>query len=152
MIPVFFLILQSIKYCEKRQYHRVKRHRSYSSFSIRGFSISVTPIYHDGVFRWWKYLREKFFSYKWPSAHLTIKSLFGTLKASFRCLQRAVDININTFPKFLYLFLTLHNYFELQKEKIPENSLALSFEKRVQPATSNLLFTRFLNENAKDIR
>ena len=47
-------------------------------------------------------------------------------------LQRALDININAPPQVLYLCLALHNYFELQKEKIPEQSLEKqSFEKRV---------------------
>ena len=82
--------------------------------------------------------REKFFSYKWYSARITIKNSFGTLKTRFRCLQRAMDISINTLSQFLYLCLELNNYFELQKEKIPEQSL--------------LSFKRFLNEKkATDI-
>ena len=66
-----------------------------------------------------------------------------------------MDININTLPQILYLRLALHNYCELRKEKIPEQSLALAlnFEKRVQPVTCNLSFKRFLNEKkATDIR
>ena len=61
---------------------------------------------------------------------------FVLLKAYFRCSQRVMDININTLPQVLYLHLALHNYCELQKEKISEQSLALalSFEKRVHPA------------------
>ena len=98
--------------------------------------------------------KEKFFSYKWSSARIAIKNSFGSLKAHFRCLQRAVDNSINTLPQVLYLCLALHNYFELQKEKISEQSLEKQrFEKRVQPATSNLSFKRFLNEKkATDIR
>ena len=66
-----------------------------------------------------------------------------------------MDININTRPQVLYLRLALHNYCELQKEKIPEQSLelALSFERRVHSVTSNLSLKRFLNEKkATDIR
>ena len=72
-------------------------------------------------------------------ARTTIQNSFGT-KASLKCLRRARDININTVSQVLYLWLPLHNYSELRKEKISEQSLdlALSFEKRVQPATRNL--------------
>ena len=66
-----------------------------------------------------------------------------------------MDVNINTLPQVLYIRLALHNYRELQKEKIPEKSLALalSFEERVQPAINNLSFKGFLNEKkATDIR
>ena len=65
-----------------------------------------------------------------------------------------MDVIKNTLPQHLYLCLALHNYFELQKEKNPEQSLEKqSFEKRVQPATSNLFFKGFLNEKkATDIR
>ena len=89
-----------------------------------------------------------FFSYKWSSARITIKHSFDSLKSRFRCSQRVMDVNINTLLQVLYLRLALNNYCELQKEKIPEQSLALalSFEERVQPATSNLSFKGFLNE------
>ena len=66
----------------------------------------------------------------------------------FRFLQHAMDININTLPQVLYSCLALYNYFELYKEKISKQSLALTLnlEKRVQPATSNLSFNRVFNE------
>ena len=69
------------------------------------------------------------------------------MKAGFRYSQRATDININTLHQVLYLRLPLHNYCVLQKEEIPEQglALALSFEERVQSATSSLSFKRFLN-------
>ena len=61
---------------------------------------------------------------------------FVLMKVCFRCSQRVMNININTLPQVLYLHLTLHDYCELQKEKISEQSLALtlSFEKQVHPA------------------
>ena len=34
-----------------------------------------------------------------------------------------MDVIKNTLPQHLYLCLALHNYFELQKEKNPEQSL-----------------------------
>ena len=72
-------------------------------------------------------------------ARMAIQNSFGK-KASLKCLRRAMDINVNTLPQVLYLCLALHNYFELRKEKIPEQSLdlTLGFEKRLQSATSNL--------------
>ena len=69
---------------------------------------------------------------------ITIQNLFGT-KASLKCLRRAMDNNINTLPQVLYLCLALYNYFELRKERNSRTELlALSFEKQVQPATSNI--------------
>ena len=46
---------------------------------------------------------------KCSSARITIKNSFGTLKARFRCLQRAMDITINILPQVLYLCLALRN-------------------------------------------
>ena len=55
---------------------------------------------------------------------------------------------------FIFL-VSLTQYFELQNENPPKQSLALvlNFEKQVQFVTSNLFFKRVLNEKkATDIR
>ena len=59
-----------------------------------------------------------------------------------------MDIDINTLQRVLYSCLELHNYFELQKKKTPEQNLALAlnFVKGVQTAAKNLSFKRALNE------
>ena len=48
-----------------------------------------------------------------------------------------MDINIKTIPRVFCYFLALHDYFKLQKEKIPGFShvLALDFEKQIKHAT-----------------
>ena len=70
------------------------------------------------------------------------------------CCCCAIDIDVNTLLRVLYSCLALHNYFELQKEKFLEKSIALTlnFEKLVQSVTSNLSLKRILNEKrATDI-
>ena len=58
------------------------------------------------------------------------------LKAYISCSQGVMDIDINKLPHVLHLHLALHNYCELQKKTILEQSLALAltFEKQVHPA------------------
>ena len=45
-------------------------------------------------------------------------------KIHFTCLERAIDIKINTLPRVLYSCLALHKQFELQKQIIPEQGLS----------------------------
>ena len=146
MIPVFFFNSSVNKILWKGAIAR-----PYSIFSLAWFCIS--SIYHDGVCKWCQYWRESFFSYKWSTALITIKKSFSTLEAHVRYLQRAMDININTLPQALYLCLILRNYFQLQKEKILEQSLDLtvSFKRRLQLAARNLSFKRFLKQKAADV-
>ena len=122
------------------------------------YSDHYSDYYLDGVSRWWEYSRAKFISYKWSRAikNLQLRIHLVHWKPVLDAhSQRVMDIDISTLPQILYLRLALHNYCQLRKEKIPEKSLALAlnFEKRVQPVTSNLSFKRFLNEKkATDIR
>ena len=46
--------------------------------------------------------QEKGFSNKWSGAHITMKNAFGTLKDRFRCLRRAMDININAHKIYFF--------------------------------------------------
>ena len=48
-----------------------------------------------------EYSKEKFFSYKWSGARITIENSFVTLNARFRCLQRAMDVDIWMFISLL---------------------------------------------------
>lgn len=76
-----------------------------------------------------------------------------TLKDHFNWLQRATDINIKTIPRVFCYFLALHDYFKLQKEKIPgfSHALALDFEKQIKHAT--VYHSQIFNEKkATDIR
>ena len=78
---------------------------------------------------------------------------FDTLKGHFNGLQLAMDINIKTIPRVFCYFLALHEYFKLQKEKIPgfSHALALDFEKQIKHAT--VYHSQIFNEKkATDIR
>ena len=143
LIPVFFWILQSTKYFQRGQYNHVKRHRFYSSFPVWWFCTSLATIYHEGVFRWWQYSKQKFF---------TIKNSFGTFKACFRYLQRAMDINTST--SFIFLLSITQQFWNIEEgNSRTEPWLNMNLEKRAKPATSSLSFKRVLNEKkVTDIR
>lgn len=51
------------------------------------------PFYPGGG----KNQREKYFGNKLSSARITIQNAFGRLKVQFRCLHRAMDIDIDLF-------------------------------------------------------
>ena len=106
-----FWILQSIKCFKKWQYHHVNRHRPYSSSPIQWSYVLLAPIPHEVVFGWWQYSRGNFFNYKWSSARFTNKNSFFTL---------------STLQWVLYPCLEFHKYFELQKKKLPQQSLVLA--------------------------
>ena len=71
------------------------------------------------------------------------------LKARFRCLQRAMDVKLDTLPQVIYLCFILHNYYENKKENLPDQNLTsvLSFEKRAQLLTISLTCGEGVNEN-----
>ena len=93
--------------------------------------------------------REKFFSYKLSSPRILIENLFSRLKAWFRCLQRAMDVKLDTLPQVIYSCFVLHNYCENKKEILPDQNLmtALSFEERAQPSIGSLSYGERVNEN-----
>ena len=63
--------------------------------------------------------KEKFFSYKLYSSRIPIENSFGRLKAQFKCLQRAMDVKLDTLPQVIYSCFVLHNYCENKKENLP---------------------------------
>ena len=62
--------------------------------------------------------REKLFSYKLSSARIQM--------ARFRCLQRAMDVKLDTPPQVIYSCFVLHDYCENKKENLPDQNLMLS--------------------------
>ena len=66
---------------------------------------------------------ETFFSYKLPSAGIPIENSFGRLKARFGCLQRAMDVKLNTLSQVIYSSFALYNYSENKKENLPDQNL-----------------------------
>lgn len=75
---------------------------------------------------------ERFFSYKMSIARITIKNLFGTLKACFKYMQHAMDINKPT-QKLYILALHYTTIVSQRSEKFQNKGLALAWtlEKRV---------------------
>ena len=70
------------------------------------------------------------------------------MKARFRCLHCAMDIDINTLPQVILSCFILHNYCKIQNERVPECLSSLNCEKRAQPPKSNLTYKESVNENA----
>ena len=79
-------------------------------------AISLSPIYGK-VFG--GYSREVFFSYKWSLALITIMNSLCTLKVRFKCLQRAMNLNVDIHPGVLdsLFLLSKLEASNLQKEK-----------------------------------
>ena len=94
--------------------------------------------------------REKCCGYKLSSARITIENAFGKLKPPFRCLDRAMDIDINTLPQVIFSCFILHNYYKIKNERVPEQNLlsSLNCKRRAQPPQSNLTYNESVNENA----
>ena len=97
--------------------------------------------------------REKYFDYKLASARITTENSFGRFKGRFRCLRRAMDVNINTLSQVIPRCFILHNFCELKNERVTERKLtsALNYDKRCQPILSHLNYKDAVNEKrAKD--
>ena len=64
--------------------------------------------------------REKCFNYKLSNARILIENRSGRLKAQFRCLQRAMNVKLDTLPQVTYSCFVLHNHSENKKENLPD--------------------------------
>ena len=95
--------------------------------------------------------REKFFSHKLSGARILTGNSFCRLKAQFRCLQRAMNVKLDTLTQVIYSCFVLKNYCENNKENLPDQNLisALSIEKRAQPSTSSLSYGETVNLSNK---
>ena len=67
--------------------------------------------------------REKFFSCQCSSLPIPVANSFGRLKAQFRCLQRPLDVKLDTLPQETCSCFVLHNYCENKKENFPDQNL-----------------------------
>ena len=58
------------------------------------------------------------------------------LKARFGALKRSMDINLDDLPSVIYACFVLHNYCELNNEKISEEHVktAIHYDREFQPA------------------
>lgn len=60
--------------------------------------------------------QEQYFGFRLCSARNVIECAFGRLKARFRCLKRAMDINLDELPYIIYACFVLHNFCEIHNE------------------------------------
>ena len=82
--------------------------------------------------------QEQYFGFRLCSARNVIECAFGRLKARFRCLKRAMDINLDELPYVIYACFVLHNFCEIYNESISEESvrMTLNYDRHFQPQTN----------------
>ncbi|KAM4555658.1 putative nuclease HARBI1 [Odontesthes bonariensis] len=92
--------------------------------------------------------QEQYFGLSLCRARMVIECAFGRLKARFRCLKRAMDINMCDLPVVIYACFVLHNYCEERSEAVDELSVvsALQRDQEVQPPTRNNSYLTDCNE------
>lgn len=83
-------------------------------------------------------VQEQYFGLKLCQSRMVIKCSFGRLKARFRALKRAMDINLDDLPYVIhYACFVLHNFCEAKSESISEQevSAAIAYNREFQPPT-----------------
>ena len=89
------------------------------------------------------------------SARMTIECAFGRLKARFSALRREMDLCQSDLPNVIYSCFVLHNFCEMRKEKIPDDSvhIALQYDKEFQPpgTKNNYTSDEEAGKKARDI-
>ena len=83
-------------------------------------------------------VQEQYLGYRLCSARNVIECAFGCLKARFGCLKRSMDINLDNLPQVIYACFVLHNFCELNKEYINEESIqrSITTDRELQPETA----------------
>ena len=69
-------------------------------------------------------VQEQFFGWRLSSARMVIECAFGRLKVRLGALKRRMDINSADLPYVIYARFVLHNFCELQNEKVTEDDMA----------------------------
>ena len=82
--------------------------------------------------------QEQYFGLKLCQSQMVIECSFGRLKARFGALKRVMDINLMELPHIIYACFVLHNFCELNNERIPEDkvSSAVDYDREFQPSTT----------------
>lgn len=99
--------------------------------------------------------QEQYFGMSLCQSRMVIECAFGRLKARFGALRRAMDINLDDLPQVIYACFVLHNFCELNNERIGEDKVAaaVDYDKSFQPVVSNNNFRTDCNEaEGKKIR
>ncbi|XP_046844789.1 putative nuclease HARBI1 [Xenia sp. Carnegie-2017] len=94
-------------------------------------------------------VQEQYFGLTLCKARMVIECPFGRVKARFGALKRAMDINMDELPCVIYACFVLHNYCEINNEKIGEEkvSSAIDYDREFQPAVVTNNFTTDCNES-----
>ena len=69
---------------------------------------------------------------------MVIECSFGRLKARFGALKSAMGINLMELPHTIYACFVLHNFCELNNERISQDkvSSAIDYDREFQPSTT----------------
>ena len=80
---------------------------------------------------------EQFFGYRLSLAKMVIECAFGRLNATFGCLRRDMDINIDDLPYVIHSCFVLHHFCEINNEVINPSyaEAAKKFDLEFQPST-----------------
>ena len=99
--------------------------------------------------------QEQYFGLKLCQSRMVIECSFGRLKARFGALKRAKDISLMELPHIIYACFVLHNFCELNNERISEDkvSSAIDYDREFQPSTTAHNYRTECNEtDGKRIR
>ncbi len=82
--------------------------------------------------------QEQYFGMTLCQSRMVIECSFGRLKARFGALKRAMDINLDELPYVIYACFVLHNFCELNNERIGEDKVAtaVDYDRNFQPVVS----------------
>ena len=69
---------------------------------------------------------------------MVIECSFGRLKARFVALKRAMDINLMELPHIIYACFVLHNFCELNNERLSEDKVSptIDYDREFKPSTA----------------
>ena len=91
-------------------------------------------------------IQEQIFGHCLSSARMVIECAFGRLKTRFGALRREMDINMDDLPNVIHSCFVLHNFCEVNSEKIFEDTVqnAIRHDQDFQPS---VLRNRCCNES-----
>ncbi len=92
--------------------------------------------------------QEQYFGTTLCQSRMVIECSFGRFKARFGALKRAMDINLDELPYVIYACFVLHNFCELNNERIGEDKVAtaVDYDRSFQPVVSTNNFRTDCNE------
>lgn len=89
-------------------------------------------------------VQEQYFGMTLCQSRMVIECSFGRLKARFGALRRAMDINLDELPHVIYACFVLHNFCELNNEKLGEEKVATAIDYMI--SISSLLWSQTITQ------